>query len=142
MVKRIDLDFPGLVRSSKNSRRIIRVRGKPRSVLSKTAQSDKDSLEQLMALAWNRYRRDRDTVFGSNDVAVRITVDKLGKCTAIEVEDRGPARLSKGRRRDLHACIETIMDAMEGIAFDDDRQVVGVEVNYVDPDSGSGRDTQ
>lgn len=127
------LRWPDLPHSSKNSRQIIRVAGKPRSVLSADAKRDKQSLRTLALLEWARHiPRGEEAVFAGRDVAVTIRASKREKWIDLEVTDLGPRRLSLGQRRDLHGMVETIMDAIEGVAFTDDAQVSRLDMEWID----------
>lgn len=129
----VRLRWPDLPRSSKNRREIIRVAGKPRLVLSKEAERDIKALRAIAALEWNRrVPRGQKTVFDGRDVAVTIRAHKRDKWIEIEVTDLGPRRLSLGQRRDLHGMVETIMDAIEGVAFSDDAQVSRLDMEWID----------
>lgn len=130
---KLRIRYPSIARSAKNSR-VWRRRGN-RNLLCRSdeAEADYQSIRTLAALAWNRHvPAGQKSVLSGRDVGVRVLVDKRRKITDIEVWDMGPRRLSAGQRRDLHGSLETIMDAIEKVAFDDDAQVARVEMEYVE----------
>jgi len=61
---------------------------------------------------------------GENYIAARITVDEAANRTRIEVWDLGPQpkRGPRHTRRDVHNCADAVMDALQRLAFNDDRQ--------------------
>jgi hypothetical protein len=131
--RHLRIDWSRQAHSSKNQRKPVRRGGKTRWVISDVAESDRKSLRLVSALLGSAVRDG--SLFGGNEVGVRIEVDKTEKRTRITVSDLGPRGVTKGRRRDIHGGIELIMDALEGIAFDDDCQVRRVEAVYVEPGS-------
>lgn len=74
---------------------------------------------------------------GDHYVAVRIVIDEgtaedPAKKTAIEIYDLGP-KPSRGRTdttRDVHNCADSVMDALNEIAWNDDRQARIVVCEY------------
>lgn len=111
---------------SKKNRQQIRRRGARRFV---TSSDEAKAFEaRLRALA------QRVRGFGKNYVAVRITTEEESERTLVEVWDLGP-QPPKGRRntrRDIHNTADAVMDALQGIAFDDDRQARIVVTTYGD----------
>lgn len=64
------------------------------------------------------------TPFGTNEVAVTITRHVADECVTVEIEDLGPPPKGRtGRDRDTQNLADTICDALNGIAWEDDRQV-------------------
>lgn len=118
------LVLDGVPKSKKNGQKILRGRG-GRPIVKQSGES-----EQFEA----RIRRLAKRAIGENGlgdryVAVRIVVDEgtkesPAKRTAIEIYDLGP-QPTRGRtdtQRDIHNCADSVMDALNKIAWDDDRQ--------------------
>lgn len=101
--------------AKKNGQRILRV-GRRQIVKSSKAAVGFEAHLRAVALHLRS--------LGVNYVGVRITVDERAKRTRIDVWDLGPPpkRGPKDTRRDVHNCADTVMDALQGLAFDDDRQ--------------------
>lgn len=70
--------------------------------------------------------------FGDNYVAVRLTLDEDAEQTTVEIQDLGPQPKTGRRhtRRDVHNVADVFMDALQGIAFRDDRQARLVTCRY------------
>lgn len=104
--------------SKKNSQRIRRRAGRP----FVTSSGQSKAFERHLRLV------ARGDSLGSRYVAVRITVDERAGRTRIEAWDLGepPRRGPKHTRRDVHNCADAVMDALQGIWFDDDRQARAV----------------
>ena len=111
----LELDVAGIPPSKKNGQRILRVRG--RRIVK--ASTECVAFEQRLRLLAARIRS-----LGANYIAARITVDEAADRTRIEVWDLGPQpqRGPRHTRRDVHNCADVVMDALQGLAFDDDRQ--------------------
>lgn len=93
------------------------------------------------AKAKRQLRQQRDTItvlarvalgkrdgFGDHNVAVHVDEYPLDQCVHVRVIDLGEAakKGTTGRRRDLGNIDALIHDAMEGIVYEDDRQLVVV----------------
>lgn len=111
----IELVINGIPPSKKNGQRILRV-GRRRIVKSSTRAG---AFERHLCLVAARVRS-----FGPNYLAARITVDEASERTRIELWDLGPQpkRGRRNTRRDIHNTADAVMDALQGLAFDDDRQ--------------------
>lgn len=111
----IELVIDGIPPSKKNGQRILRV-GRRRIVKSSTRAV---AFEQRLRLLAARIRS-----LGPNYLAARITVDEASERTRIELWDLGPQpkRGRRNTRRDIHNTADAVMDALQGLAFDDDRQ--------------------
>lgn len=113
----IVLTIDGIPPSKKNRQRILRNprTGRPMVKASKAACA----FEQHLGLVAQRL-----TSLGSRYVGVVITIDEERERTRIEVYDCGeqPKRGRRGTKRDVHNCADAVMDALQGRAFDDDRQ--------------------
>lgn len=69
---------------------------------------------------------------GDHYVSVDIEVDADESTTTITVTDEGP-QPTKGKRRtkrDVHGVTETVMDGLNGHAYDDDRQARRTETKW------------
>ncbi|MGE0206130.1 MAG: RusA family crossover junction endodeoxyribonuclease [Hyphomicrobiaceae bacterium] len=121
----ISLIVPGIPPSKKNSQQIRR-HGRRRIVTSSTAARDFEMrLAQLARNVISEGLADRY-------VAVQITIDEDADLTAIDIYDRGP-KPTRGRthtKRDIHNCADVVMDALQGSAFNDDRQARAVLTSY------------
>ena len=106
--------------SKKNRQRILRSARTGRPFVSSSGQAK--SFERHLRLV------ARGASLGANYVAVRITVDERGGKTRIEAWDLGnpPTRGPKNTRRDVHNCADAVMDALQGVWWDDDRQARAV----------------
>lgn len=113
----------GIPPSKKNGQRIL-IAGRRRIV---KASKKACAFETHLRLLCVRVRS-----LGSNYVATRITIDEARERTRIEVWDLGPQpkRGRRDTRRDVHNCADVVMDALQGLAFDDDRQARAVLTTY------------
>ena len=111
----LELDVAGIPPSKKNGQRILRARG--RHFVKASAECV--AFEQRLRLLVAGIRS-----LGENYIAARITVDEAANRTRIEVWDLGPQpkRGPRHTRRDVHNCADAVMDALQRLAFDDDRQ--------------------
>lgn len=111
----IEIVIDGIPPSKKNGQRILRVRR--RRIVKASTKAVR--FEKRLSLLAARVRS-----LGANYIAARITVDEAEERTKIEVWDLGP-QPKRGRRhtrRDIHNTADTVMDALLGLAYDDDRQ--------------------
>lgn len=117
----------GIPLSKKNSQRILKTRAGRRFV-KQSAESEIFE-RRLKALARGVIAREG---LGDHYVAVRIVIDEQREKTAIEIYDLGPqpARGRKDTRRDIHNCADSVMDALNNIAWNDDRQARIVVCEY------------
>lgn len=108
--------------SKKNGQRILR-RGARRIVKASGKAVNFERHLRLVA---------RGGSLGTRYVAVRITVDERAGRTRIDAWDLGdpPARGPKDTRRDVHNCADAVMDALQGVWFDDDRQARAVVCEF------------
>ena len=112
----IVLVIAGIPPSKKNSQRIVKRRdGSPMVIASQKAKG----FEAALALLAQRCRN-----LGDHYIAVCITVDEAEERTRIEVWDLGPqpAKGPRHTRRDVHNTADVVMDALQRLAFNDDRQ--------------------
>lgn len=109
--------------SKKNRQQIRRRAGGRPFVTSSNASKSFERHLQLVAPGGS---------LASNYVAVRITVDEAAGKTRVECWDLGPQpkRGPKHTRRDVHNCADAVMDALNGLWWDDDRQARAVECQY------------
>lgn len=121
----IELVIDGIPPPKKNGQRILSARG--RRFVKASAKAC--AFEQRLRLLAARVRS-----LGSNYIAARITVDEANERTRVEVWDLGPQpkRGRRNTRRDIHNTADAVMDALQGIAFDDDRQARIVVTTYGD----------
>lgn len=119
----VSVEIDGIPPSKKNSQQIMK-RGRRRFVTSSDASK---VFEQHLRIVARRLRS-----LGANYIATRVTIDERAQRTRIEVWDLGP-QPSKGRcdtKRDVHNCADVVMDALQGVVFDDDRQARVVMCRY------------
>jgi len=118
-----------VVASLKNSRKITFRRGRIRTEKSDAAKA---SLDEVRVAALQQIRRiskgiGQGSLFGDDDVAVRVRYDADKELCHVRVQSMGPKPQGRtGRSRDLQNLIEAICDGLNGIAWDDDRQVTVV----------------
>lgn len=119
----IELIVDGIPPSKKNGQRILRA-GRRRIVKSSTRSV---AFEKRLRLLAARIRS-----LGPNYIATRITIDEAKKRTRIEVWDLGPqpAKGPRHTRRDVHNTADVVMDALQRLAFNDDRQARVVETRH------------
>lgn len=119
----IELVIDGIPPSKKNGQRILRV-GRRRIVKSSTQAG---AFERRLRLLAARIRS-----IGRNYLAARITIDEAEERTRIEVWDLGPQPTKGPRhtRRDIHNTADVVMDALQRLAFNDDRQARVVETRH------------
>jgi hypothetical protein len=124
---RITFTVPVVALSKKNGQRITRDRdtGRRRVRSSEECEIIEEVIALFAARAVPRGMAQRGgSAFGANYVGVRIELDEHAEQMHIEVEDLGP-QPAKGRRytrRDIHNLTDSVMDALQGVLFDDDRQ--------------------
>ena len=111
----IELIVDGIPPSKKNGQRILRA-GRRRIVKSSTRSV---AFEKRLRLLAARIRS-----IGHNYLAARITIDEAEERTRIEIWDLGtqPTKGPRHTRRDVHNTADVVMDALQRIAFHDDRQ--------------------
>lgn len=122
--------------SSKN-RTQIRKHGRGPNARRSIAKSDLAASHQaaIRVIASRVLRNlpaEQRTLFGSHYVRVEVRIDEQAERTEILVHDHGPQpkRGRRGTKRDVHGTLETVMDAMQGVVFDDDRQCRGAIVEW------------
>ena len=118
--------------SPKNSRIIVRGRGRPTSLPSKAARK---SVEQIRAAAFralDSYPELDGALFADHDVGVEITHHVEDDTCTVKVWSLGPRPKGKtGRKRDLQNLQEGILDTLQGIAFNHDNQVCLLQMKRV-----------
>ena len=116
--------------STKNSRILVRGRGRPMSLPSKAARR---SVEQIRAavirvveegLAAGLLEARGPTLFGDDEIAVDVTHNVQDDTVSVKVWSIGPKPKGKtGRKRDLQNLQEGILDTLQGILYSNDSQV-------------------
>ena len=128
--------------ASKNSRDLVVLPGgRPRSFPNKRAKQAVRTIRAAAVQEINALRRlvpeleHMDTLLGPDDeVSVTIWHDVRAKTITVEVEAIGPKPKKpnpNGRGRDIDNYASTVMDALNGIAYGDDRQVGLLEVRRI-----------
>lgn len=114
--------------SKKNNTRRITVRGRP--MIAPTRQVKSEQMA-IACAAWEAIGGSPvdGALFRANEVAVTITRHVADECVTVEIEDLGPPPKGRtGRDRDTQNLADTICDALNGIAWDDDRQVQTITI--------------
>ena len=123
----IVLDFIPV--SSKN-RPQIRKHGSRRSV-AKSSEAETHQA-RIGAACREAMRKLGASWAGDHYVSVDIEIDGDTNTTTVIVTDEGP-QPTKGKRhtkRDVHGVTETVMDGLNGHAYDDDRQARRTETKW------------
>ena len=115
--------------ASKKNRRIIKTTGKhPLSLPSKEARDSEQEIRNAFTAATKRL----DVIWPDQDIAIDVTFFVKENVYEIAVQALGPKPKGKtGRRRDLHGALETICDALNEIAYTDDRQVAFIKMRRI-----------
>lgn len=115
--------------STKNSRRIFKA-GNGRPIVAKSAAAIQ-SIRQIKAHAYRALQclgahlESGSSLFGDDDIRVSIQHLVEEEVVLVKVSSAGPRPRGKtGRKRDLQNLQEGILDALQGILFDNDNQVV------------------
>ena len=133
-MKNLRFRLPSPPSPLKNSRRLIRTRGGGvKSLPSKRAAA---SLVAVRAAAIEALTELRESViepmFGDDDIRVVIRHMVEDDSVVVEVSSDGPKPKGKnGRSRDLDNMASTILDALQGLAYVDDRAVVSLQVERI-----------
>lgn len=127
--RHLSVTFPFIPHSAKNGTMRKKIRGRVLTVKSNEAHRDQMS---IAAIVRGMGIKLGQTWAGSAYVGVEITVNEGAKQTTVTIHDLGPPP-AKGRKdtvRDVHGVVESVMDGLQGHAFDDDRQVRWCRVAY------------
>lgn len=116
----VEFELPRPVASSKNRRRIFARGRRVASMPSEQAVSDtamvaaaaREASHGLSFGPHDQLRLDYWHVLDRDTVGVRVT--KIGEM---------PTKGKRGTKRDLHGMLETIADALQGVLYQDDRNV-------------------
>jgi len=117
--------------STKNSRRLLK-HGR-RTIVAKSAAATR-AMRSIQDLAIQELHRralrppsiimSGGTLFSDDDVAIDITHNVEADTVTVSVWSAGPRGKGKtGRKRDLQNLQEGILDALQGILFENDNQV-------------------
>ena len=128
--------------SSKNSRILVRGKsGRPMSLPSKAARKSAEEIKAAAIRALDEgvtngkltIRDDALSLFGDDDVGVSIDHHVEDDTVTVRVWSLGerPKVKRTGRRRDLQNLQDGVLDHLQGIAFDDDRQVTMLHMKRV-----------
>jgi len=125
----LTLDF--IPHSLKNSQAIRRSRKTGKPFVSKSDRARRD-LERIRNEAWLAARvTHARTLFEDANVEVDIVVQENPPRTHITVCRTGPRPKGRAdRKRDIHNVPDCVMDALQGVIFDDDRQARRVTARY------------
>lgn len=112
--------------SSKNSRMLVTIGGRPRSIKNAKARA---SAADVIEAAANAMRMAAARRIDDDDVRVTIVYDVESETCAVEVASIGPRPKGRtGRRRDVANLPEVVLDALQGIAYGNDNQVADLRV--------------
>ena len=131
-IRSITLEFD-LIPSSAKNRTEIRKRGARRWVSkSKAAESSQAAMTLLARRATQHW--GAGSLFGRNYVRTEIVVDPTRRRTRVTIHDLGEQPRSGvcWTKFDVHGVVESVMDALQGVVFDDDRQSRGTVVELGD----------
>lgn len=114
--------------SLKNGMRLGRRWGSRRVSLRRSGAVNR-ALREIQQAALNAIdgapKPDGASLFGDDDIAVAIHHNVLLDRLEIEVTSWGPRPKGKtGRKRDLQNLQDTVLDALQGILYDNDNQIV------------------
>ena len=134
---------PFIPRSSKNNTQIRSAkyaRGRARGRHGKLWVSKDDTVvaeqEAIRSFARAALRNvlaatDGATALGRNYCSVEFELDEQNQQMRVTIHDLGPrAKQREWTKRDVHSVIETTMDALQGVVFDDDRQARDVRSRW------------
>ena len=131
-------EIPFAPASLKNSQRLGRTwSGKANVRPSAQADAHKARLRDLLRTVLTP--AELTSRFGDDDVAVRMLYHARTENLVVEVRSAGPRPKGfAGRKRDLHNMADLVLDGLQldrakffGGAYDDDRQVVRLELERV-----------
>lgn len=113
--------------STKNSRRILKA-GNGRMIVaksSKAVQSIRSIKSAAVQVLQEHGWAGVGTPFGSDDLRVEIEHHVETECVMVTVSSLGPkpTKGRTGRKRDLQNLQEGILDALQGLLYDNDNQV-------------------
>ena len=127
MKRRVSITVP--IPASKKNRRILNTKGKHPILLP---SPDAKQSEKEIRDAWIEAVGRLAPVWDSEEIAVSVTYAVKTQKVTIDVEPLAPRPKGvTGRRRDLHGMIETVCDALEGLAYKNDNQVAVVVMRRV-----------
>lgn len=113
--------------SKKNNTHRITVRGRPMIAPTKKVKDQQRTIGALFTQAVGRWFGP--TFFGAEEVAVTITRHVAAETVTVTIENLGPPPKGRtGRDRDTQNLADTICDALNGIAWNDDRQVQSITI--------------
>ena len=127
MTEHISITVP-IPASKKNRRRIVTTRGKIRSIPSEQAVTSEKQIRE----AWIEKVGKLQPQWGDEEIALVVIYDVASATVEIQVGPCGekPKGVT-GRRRDVQGFLETICDALEGLAYKNDNQVSMVVMRRV-----------
>ena len=123
--------------SSKNSRQLfVNAKGKPGSLPSKRAKASKRQIQAAALTAIDQLEGElsRSSLFGADD-DIRVDMEFNAETQEFEVSvmryGPKPKRGNTGRGRDLDNMTSTVLDALQGVVYADDKQVAYLQVDRV-----------
>ena len=133
----LHLEVP-LPSPTKNSRQVfVDAAGKPGSVPGAAGRKSKAVVKalalQAVAEILGRLKNLEPKLLGTDDdVSVEIIIDVPRQVAVVEVRRLGPKPSGRtGRGKDLDNMASTILDAMNKVAYGDDRQVADLHIRKI-----------
>lgn len=117
--------------SKKNGQKRVRYKKKGKWIhairMNQRAENQQKTIGALFTQAVGRWWGP--TFFGVEEVAVTIVRHVAAETVTVTIENLGPPPKGRtGRDRDTQNLADTICDALNGIAWDDDRQVQTITI--------------
>ena len=104
--------------------------------MSLPSKAARKSVEEIRAAATNalaEHQEREGSLFADDDIGVDITHHVKDDTCTVKVWSIGPKpkKGKTGRKRDLQNLQEGVLDTLQGLAFDDDRQVCLLQMKRV-----------
>ena len=97
--------------------------GRPQSRKNRKQQCDMEEIRLAATVAARGMHRGPGSVFGRDDIGFALQHNHRADTITMSIWSAGPEQKPNGRKCDLPNLPEIPLDALEGIAFDNDRQV-------------------
>lgn len=115
----LTVNLPFRPASIKNSRKPMRIGHRMKFVKSDVAEAQTEHMQWLLRSAM---RKQGHRGFGGNYFGMRVLHHVLTDTVSVDVGDLGAIRSRVGLMSDLQGIPESILDAFQKIAYDDDCQ--------------------
>lgn len=125
---KLTFTIPFVPVSKKNNTHRITVSGRPMIAPTKKVKREQITIANAALLAITRGGLFH-VPFRANEVSVTIVRHVAAETVTVTIEDLGPPPKGRtGRDRDTQNLADTICDALNGIAWNDDRQVQSITI--------------